>query len=125
MLVQSNELAHNWSVSKKLGAATENRMTKPENLSHDELVEFANLIYGSQWRDALAKHLKISRKQLVLTLAAGNPIPEFIALPVIDLMESYLRDQEETQRILSARLAEIRGRTAQTKQPRVSRQSAS
>lgn len=98
---------------------------KQRDLSHDELVEFATLLYGSQWRDALAKHLNISRKQLVLTLAAGDPIPESITLPVVELLEQYLRDQEEMQRKLTDRVAEIRDTANNDKQPRVTRKTAS
>jgi len=95
------------------------------SLSQDELVEFARLLYGDQWREELSKHLNISRKNLVLTLASGDPVPESIVVPFLSLLEAHLRKQEELSKKLEKRVAELRGGSRGEKQLKVVRRTAS
>ena len=94
-------------------------------LSPEELVEFARLLYGDQWREELSKHLNISRKKLVLTLASGEPVPEDMVSPFLKLMEEHLRKQEELSTKMQRRVSEIRSGSEGVKQPRVARRTAS
>ena len=98
----------------------------PSNtLTQEELVEFARIVYGDNWREELSKYLNVSRKNLVLTLASGDPVPEEIVSPVLALMETHLQKQEALSKKLHKRVAEIRGTSAGEKQPRVVRRNAS
>ena len=94
-------------------------------LSQEEFVELARLLYGDQWREDLSKHLNISRKNLVLTLASGEPIPESIVSSFLSLMDDHLRKQEELTMRLQKRIAEIRDGSNDGKQPMVARRTAS
>ncbi len=96
-----------------------------KTLSQEELVEFARLLYGDQWREEVSKHLNISRKNLVVTLASGDPVPETIVTPFLTLMETHLQKQEELSLKMHKRVAEIRGASMDDKQPRVARRTAS
>ena len=98
----------------------------PSNtLSQEELVEFARLLFGDTWREELSNHLNISRKNLVLTLASGDPVSESIVTPVLSLMETHLQKQEELSLKLHKRVAEIRGGSDGNNQLRVTRRTAS
>ncbi len=79
------------------------------DFTHEEIVMFATRMYGENWRTSLAESLHISRKQLVLTLASGDPVPESITAPFFSLMQTYLKEQREAAVILESRLEEIRG----------------
>lgn len=94
-------------------------------LSQDELVEFARLLYGNEWREELSKHLNISRKKLVLTLASGDPVPETIVTPFLSLMESHLRKQEALSQKLQTRVMEIRSSSMGAAQSKEARRTAS
>lgn len=98
---------------------------QPNTLTREEVVEFANLLYGDAWRDTLSKRLNISRKQLVLTLASDDPLPESITLPLLSLIEEHVQDQELQRRKMAARVAEIRRASERSSQPQVMRKSAS
>jgi len=95
------------------------------DLSHEELISFASLLYGEKWRDELAKNLNISRKQLVLTLAAGDPIPQEISVPMVALLENHLIDRKAEIEMIEARLAQLHGTKRQDTQSKVERKSAS
>ena len=95
------------------------------NLKPDELVEFARFLFGDTWREELPKHLNISRKQLVLTLASGDSVPETIVSPLLTLMDAHLGKQERMSRELRKRVAELRGGSKVERQPRVVRHTAS
>ncbi len=96
-----------------------------DTLTQEELVEFARLLYGDQWREELSKRLNISRKKLVLTLASGDPVPEYIVNPFVSLMELHLRKQEELSLKLHKRVAELRGASIASAQSKVVRRTAS
>ena len=96
-----------------------------DTLSQEELVEFARLLYGDQWREELSKRLNISRKKLVLTLASGDPIPEELVNPFLSLLEIHLRKQEELSLKLHKRVAELRGGSVGSNQSKVVRRTAS
>jgi len=94
------------------------------DFTHDEIVEYASLLYGDNWRNKLAEDLKVTRKQLVLTLAAGDPVPASITVPFLSLIEDYLHRQAETVQKIESRLHEIRGKNSAPKQPPLAHGSA-
>lgn len=98
---------------------------QPSTLSQEELVEFARIIYGDPWREELAKHLNISRKKLVLTLASDDPVPSEIVVPFLSLVENHLQKQEALTIRLEKRVKEIRGTSNRNSQSRVARRTAS
>lgn len=100
-------------------------MEKSNSLTRDEVVEFGNLLYGSAWRDILSNQLNISRKQLVLTLASDEPLPESITLPLLSLIEGHVQEQEQQRRKMALRVAEIRQATKKLSQPKAEHKSAS
>ena len=98
---------------------------RPGNLLHNELIEFAQLLFGGDWRDELAKELKISRKQLVLTLAAGDPVPEEITVPMVALIENHLEKRMSELKELRIRVEAMRDGNTQNQQLQTLRRSAS
>lgn len=87
------------------------------DFTHDEIVEFAAQLYGDNWRNGLAENLGITRKQLVITLAAGDPVPTSITVPFRLLIEDHLLKQAENLQKMEARLHEICGVTPNSTQP--------
>ena len=83
----------------------------------DEIAEYAALLYGPNWRSTLAENLNITRKQLVMTLASDDPVPEYITVPFISLIEKHLYRQTETMRKIENRLQSIRGQRVNHQQP--------
>lgn len=78
------------------------------DLTHDEIVEFAAHLYGDNWRNQLAENLGITRKQLVMTLAAEDAVPPTITVPFLTLIEDYLNRQAEKLNRMEGRVHEIR-----------------
>ncbi len=96
-----------------------------EDFSHEEIVEYATTLYGNDWRTLLAQNLGLTRKQLVLTLASGDPMPESITIPFLSLIEEHLRKQEETTREIKKRIMAIRTAKHGIKQSKEERRTAS
>lgn len=96
-----------------------------EDFTHEEIVEYATLLYGNDWRTSLAENLGLTRKQLVRTLASGDPMPESITIPFMSLVEEHLRKQEERTRKIKKRLITIRTVRHETSQPKAERKNAS
>ncbi len=88
-----------------------------DDFSHEEIVEYATTFYGNDWRTLLAENLNMTRKQLVLILASGDPVPESITVPFMSLVESHVQAQAEVTRKIEKRLAVIRASKQKNKQP--------
>jgi len=86
-------------------------------LSHDELITFAALLFGDDWRNGLSEKLGISRKSLVLTLAAGDPVPDEITHPVVALLDEHVRLRKREIRDIEKRLVQIREKFPDATQP--------
>ncbi len=96
-----------------------------EDFTHEEIVKYATTLYGDDWRTSLAENLNMTRKQLVLTLASGDPVPQSITVPFFSLLEQHLQRQAEVTRKIESRLLEIQATNKTTAQPRVMRRTAS
>jgi len=113
------KLAYNWKAIQTVLNGNAERMTvQPNSLNQEELVNFARLLYGDNWREELPKHLNINRKKLVITLASGDPLPQSIVVPFVSLLEDHLQKQEELSQILQKRIVEIRNGSSGEKQSR-------
>ena len=95
------------------------------DFTHDEIVEYATNLYGEDWRNKLAENLKITRKQMILTLASGDPIPASITVPFLSLVEAHLKRQAANIEKMERRLHSIRSAEASRTQPKEVRRSAS